>query len=68
MVVLSIIKALVKNTGLKWVSVLVISIIVGIVFMNFLVGLVGFALSSLVMFSSSSSGRGGGRYYGGGGF
>ena len=68
LVILSIIKALVKNTGLKWVSVLAISVIVGLVFMNILVGLFGFAISSLVMFSSSSSGRGGGRYYGGGGF
>ena len=65
MISLSILKALVKNTGLKWVAVLAASVIIGLIFMNIIVGLVGFAISSLIMFSSSS-GRGSGRYYGGG--
>lgn len=68
MVALSTIKAMIRKTGLKWVAVLAISVIIGLVFMNIVIGLVGFAISSLIMFSSSSSGRGGGRYYGGGGF
>lgn len=67
MLALSFFKALVKKPALKWIVIVAASVIIGFVFMNLIVGLVGFAISSLIMFSSSATG-GGGRYYSGGGF
>ncbi len=64
-IVLSILKALIKKSKYKWVAVSVASILAGLIFGSFIFGGIGFAISSLIMFSSGSSGRGG-RYYGGG--
>ena len=64
-VVLSILKALIKKSKYKWVAVSLASILAGLIFGSFIFGGIGFAISSLIMFSSGSAGRGG-RYYGGG--
>ena len=64
-IVLSILKALIKKSKYKWVAVSLASILAGLIFGSFIFGGIGFAISSLIMFSSGSAGRGG-RYYGGG--
>ncbi len=64
---LSVVKALVKKSKIKWLIVLAITVVFGLLFASITIGVIGFVISSLIMFSSAS-GRGGGRYYGGGGF
>jgi uncharacterized protein len=64
---MSILKAFLKQRKYKWLVVLVVSLAVGLIMGSVVLGGIGFALSSLLMFSSPPTGGGrGGRYYGGG--
>ena len=64
-IVLSVLKAFIKKSKYKWVVVVIVSILAGVILSSLIFGGIGFALAAFIMFSTSSSG-GRGRYYGGG--
>ncbi len=64
---LSVLKALVKNSKIKWGIIVAITVVFGLLFGSIVMGGISFVISSLIMFSTATGG-GSGRYYGGGGF
>jgi uncharacterized protein len=64
-IALSVLKAFIKKSKYKWVAIIIVSILAGIILSSLVFGGIGFLLAAFIMFSTSSSG-GRGRYYGGG--
>lgn len=66
LILLSVIKALIKKSSMKFVVALVIAILLAWIMANVVMGIFSFIVSLFVLFSNSTGGRGGGGYYGGG--
>ena len=62
---LTVAKAFIKKSKYKWAAIGIASVLLWLILGSAIIGFIGFAVSSFVMFSKGSRG-GGGRYIGGG--